>query len=82
MQTKHEIPIPENHTAKSETVDGKVIVSFKPVQMSFTRDEVINLFEHALDMPDAIIDAAGQNTMDYSAKDIFELAEKYLQSQK
>jgi hypothetical protein len=31
MQNKHEIPIPENHTAKIETIDGKVVVTFEPI---------------------------------------------------
>lgn len=28
---KHEIKIPENHTAKVETIGGKVVVTFEPV---------------------------------------------------
>ena len=28
---KHEIKIPENHTAKVETIGGKVVVTFEPI---------------------------------------------------
>jgi hypothetical protein len=31
MQTKHEIPIPENHTEKVQILDGKVVVTFEPI---------------------------------------------------
>lgn len=71
MQNKHEIPIPENHTAKVETVGGKVVVTFEPVKMSFTRDEVIEII--------GIIKATGATGSD---AELLEFAEKRLQSQK